>query len=520
MANENTRAVTAFPVFEQASMPAVVNWAAAAYGGGKFVAIASGTREAAYSADGKEWRRAQMPVSAEWKSVAYGNGRFVAVADKTMAAYSLDGETWTGFTLPVTELSAASVAYGGGRFVVVGRKDLGATGNYNAAYSTDGVTWRESAWPATGFAPISLAYGNGRFVALSYNTAKMAYSDNGVNWKETSNPGGYWVDMVYGKDRFVAVRSNAGSRPNRIVYSKDGLDWVSAGPCPEYASWGGVAYGNGKYLAVQDRSDSLAAYSEDGEAFESVTTPISARWSAAAYGDGRFVVIGTNTDMALYCDEWGVDKPDPDEPDPDQPEPPGPDGPGIPDGPTQSTLWLITDRTQRHVDRLRELSAKGWQNMSYSEQQEWLHGGDTEIFWLDGEQVRGIDGIWYLLGFGTNKGAYNIEDYNRVGAAVEYIAERFKALGISFTVAPKTDWKRPDIPTPAQQTTYLNNVRTLRGLVSVYPTTPQVPPDMEGLTWQEANEIEKILLDLDELIIKAQAVYQYTGEAITGGVLI
>ena len=41
---------------------------------------------------------------------------------------------------------------------------------------------------------------------------------------------------------------------------------------------------------------------------------------------------------------------------------------------------------------------------------------------------------------------------------------------------------------------------------------------MEGLTHTEANDIEKILLDVDELITNMTAAYYYSGELYGGEV--
>jgi hypothetical protein len=51
-----------------------------------------------------------------------------------------------------------------------------------------------------------------------------------------------------------------------------------------------------------------------------------------------------------------------------------------------------------------------------------------------------------------------------------------------------------DIPTDADMTRYLNNIRTLRGLVADVSAVPQVPTTMNKLTYTTANNIEKIIL--------------------------
>lgn len=118
----------------------------------------------------------------------------------------------------------------------------------------------------------------------------------------------------------------------------------------------------------------------------------------------------------------------------------------------------------------------------------------------------------------TNKGFYNASDLNRVGAAVQYVAERFAAQGYTVTVHPKTDWTEKDIPTASELETYRQNIAALRALLAVMPTTPEAPDSMAGLTYTEANDIEQILLDLDALLTNAALAWYQSGELYAGEV--
>ena len=74
---------------------------------------------------------------------------------------------------------------------------------------------------------------------------------------------------------------------------------------------------------------------------------------------------------------------------------------------------LITNRTQSDVTRWRTLHDKGWGGMTAGEKTEWFAGV---------------------------KGAYNAADLNRVGEAIEYIADLFGGFGFPMMITPKTDW--------------------------------------------------------------------------------
>lgn len=116
----------------------------------------------------------------------------------------------------------------------------------------------------------------------------------------------------------------------------------------------------------------------------------------------------------------------------------------------------------------------------------------------------------------NDKGTYNAEDLNRVGAAIQYVADLFHGLGYGFSVSPKTDWKDTDWPTPSDMERYLLDVSTLRGLLTQMETTPNVPRSMAKLTHWTANDIEQILVDLDDSITRMKAAMFYAGEIYSG----
>lgn len=118
----------------------------------------------------------------------------------------------------------------------------------------------------------------------------------------------------------------------------------------------------------------------------------------------------------------------------------------------------------------------------------------------------------------TNKGFYNASDLNRVGAAVEYIAGRFAALGYDCPVTVKKDWLTTDAPTASQLETYRQNIVTLRSRIAVMASTPDAPASMAGLNYVKANNIEQILLDLDALITNITKSWCFSGEVYAGEV--
>lgn len=89
----------------------------------------------------------------------------------------------------------------------------------------------------------------------------------------------------------------------------------------------------------------------------------------------------------------------------------------------------------------------------------------------------------------ATKGAYNYSDLNRVELAAAELSELY-GLGLMT----KTDWKPSDVPTEADMTRYLANVRKIRTICPNPGSLPVLPVSMKGMTYQAANDIEKILI--------------------------
>ena len=155
---------------------------------------------------------------------------------------------------------------------------------------------------------------------------------------------------------------------------------------------------------------------------------------------------------------------------------------------------LITDRTQANAERVKELAAKGFAAMSAGERAEWLAG---------------------------MKGAYNAADLNRVGTAMNYLAGRLGPIcGKSITWTAKTDWAVTDIATASQAETYRRQIQDIRDALA-YPAGTPDAPQMKRLTYTGANDIERILVLCEELIVNVAKSFRHTGaaECAAGGLL-
>lgn len=162
-------------------------------------------------------------------------------------------------------------------------------------------------------------------------------------------------------------------------------------------------------------------------------------------------------------------------------------------------MKLITNRTPQDVERWRTLRNKGWCNMTSTEKREWL----GEI----------------TLTPSASKGMYTHNDLNRVEQAVSVIAAKLRTMGLlQEELVVKTDWSYKDGFWVDDMERYLGNIRILRNTGVIFDTTPVVPSITRKMDYSLANDIEKILMDINDNINKLQSSKFYVGELMSGEV--
>lgn len=157
---------------------------------------------------------------------------------------------------------------------------------------------------------------------------------------------------------------------------------------------------------------------------------------------------------------------------------------------------LVTDRTKADVETWKAFRDKGAANMTQDEVIRWNAG---------------------------LKGAYSYKDLNRVGEALGYARDILAETGYISPTAftAKNDWKIAEIPTETDIAFYLDCVKKVREAFSfsVYPETPPAPVYGGALDYIEANDIERIIFDIDTLIEKMLAARFYSGDLFCGEVM-
>jgi hypothetical protein len=269
------------------------------------VAIALGSGEAAWSADGTNWTTTILPGARNWECLAYGNGTFVALAQRNAkVAWSVNGgSSWREADLPL-DRTWRSAAYGDGKFIAV------AGDTSRASWSANGVNWTDITLPrSAGWR--GLAYGqfrpHKRFVVVDGSYAHALWSENGLDWNEADLPSGEnWHSVVYGNGIYLAMTSNSAKTARSI---DGGKKWLPAGDLPSGMRGCSAAYGDGRFAAVSGGDSDKAAWSADGLSWTQVTLQQSGQWSGIAYGNGVFVAMALSGSImrSTNGDSWTVD---------------------------------------------------------------------------------------------------------------------------------------------------------------------------------------------------------------------
>lgn len=98
-----------------------------------------------------------------------------------------------------------------------------------------------------------------------------------------------------------------------------------------------------------------------------------------------------------------------------------------------------------------------------------------------------------ILPTDTTKGAYNYADLNRVERAAAELSDLY-----GLDLDTKTDWTGWDVPQKTDMVRYITNVKKIRH-ASMDPNSMAAAPDgMTGMNYNDANNIEKILLAAHE----------------------
>lgn len=114
------------------------------------------------------------------------------------------------------------------------------------------------------------------------------------------------------------------------------------------------------------------------------------------------------------------------------------------------------------------------------------------------------------------KGTYNYNDLNRIERVSKYLAGQLNTYNYSVQLtAPKTDWIMEDFPIEVELERIRQNVQRLK---DAFVTFTMVPANMEKVTYQKANDLERVLHELDVLINNMIQSFIFSNEVYSGEV--
>jgi len=222
-----------------------------------------------------------------------GTGTYAEGTQVTLVANPADKYSFKGWVENGTTVST-NTSY---TFTVNGDRTFTASFEKIPTYIA-GIDWFETTLPSSNNW-VCVAGGNGKFVALWSSTSsetKSAYSSDGIKWHSstTSMAPVYWLDMIFGADKFLAVGDGTASD-----YSSNGIGWTAIGMRKD-AYWRTVAYGNGRFVAIC-RNSKQAIYGKTSQTAWTLSTMASyANWVSITYGQDKFVVIAYNSSIGNY----------------------------------------------------------------------------------------------------------------------------------------------------------------------------------------------------------------------------
>lgn len=117
----------------------------------------------------------------------------------------------------------------------------------------------------------------------------------------------------------------------------------------------------------------------------------------------------------------------------------------------------------------------------------------------------------------NDKGNYNASDLNRVESWCEYLKNMLIENGYYVDIQTKTDWKIGFGENMQSNIDRIkNNVDKLKNAFYVLKTTPTIEKNKTSLNYIDANNIEKVLFDIDYLIKKMEESFRYSNTFYSG----
>jgi len=231
-----------------------------------------------------------------WTSLAYGAGLFFAMSSTGEGVWSSNGTTWQPAALPTnsTVLSGTAAVGSAGQFsctpasapLVVGQAVLisgiinsGATGAINSY--TSGNVYYIIATNGLSTFTLSTSINGSAITTTAGSLTGLSFIVGIPNY----------TGLAFGNGRFVAVQSGIGLY---AAYSFDGVTWYKSN---NYVSGTLISYGQGCFLTVSNNN--TTSYKTDSGLWWNQNTITSYPYSAMTFGYAGLTVNGTLSNVQI-----------------------------------------------------------------------------------------------------------------------------------------------------------------------------------------------------------------------------
>lgn len=114
------------------------------------------------------------------------------------------------------------------------------------------------------------------------------------------------------------------------------------------------------------------------------------------------------------------------------------------------------------------------------------------------------------------KGNWNTSDLMRIAKWQVYIRDLLNEAGYYVNIQPRMAWNIFDLPRQSQVDKIRSDTMKLKEAYYTFISTPTLETGIDYVVFNEANDIEKILKDIEILIDNMMESYRYCGTLYCG----
>ncbi|WP_068777714.1 fibronectin type III domain-containing protein [Paenibacillus sp. FJAT-26967] len=253
------------------------------------------------------WQSIADPKITSISTVGYSNGNWLIFNTSGSYSYSTDAITWNK---GATELDVNSRRCNGKKTINMGYELLVSCDNGDIVALPNGKSpadignWeaRRSLGDSVNHNLTAIATDGAGTTVVTGQAGAILVSKNGTTWADNRQSGINPYGVAFGEGKFIVTGDNSASKS--VLYSStDGVTWTVVSGASPTQRLRGIAYGNGKFVAVG--YSGYIYVSEDGVTWKKENPPsdVSAiTYTNLTFGAGKFYATGTKETLISSVD--------------------------------------------------------------------------------------------------------------------------------------------------------------------------------------------------------------------------